>query len=183
MVDASLQLVDVGNRVDNASRHMRVGLSGAVHSLNALWDDDNERCPYEHAGAEEGDDAQLARREGKGEREDAGNERTDTISYYSMRYHYLRARDAYAIAIIVLNVSNMKRPSHMLRVVCGCPLKSLKKEEYAGYARKEDKDVRHSALPMPQYQSSEMLWSRVSVCMLIQHGPPQMSLFVQGLRH
>lgn len=75
----------------------------------------------------------------------------------------MMARGAYAIAIIVLRVSSMRRPSHMLRVVCGCPLESLKKEEYAGYARKEDKYGRHSALPMPQYQSSEVLWSRESV--------------------
>lgn len=37
---------------------------------------------------------------------------------------------AYAIAIIVLKVSSMKSPSHMLRVVCGCPQK-LPKEKYA----------------------------------------------------
>lgn len=72
------------------------------------------------------------------------------VSLRSMWYHYITARDAYAIAIIVLKVSSMNRPSHMLRVVCGYPLKLLK-EEYAGYARKEDNNVRHSALSMPQY--------------------------------
>jgi hypothetical protein len=59
------------------------------------------------------------------------------VSLRSMWYHYITARDAYAIAIIVLKVSSMNRPSHMLRVVCGGPLESLKKEEYAGYARRK----------------------------------------------
>lgn len=36
---------------------------------------------------------------------------------------------SYAIAMSVLKVSSMKRPSHMLSVVCGWPLETLKRKE------------------------------------------------------
>ena len=61
MVDASLQLVYVGDRGQDAARDVRVGLASAVHGLDALWDDDNERRAHQHTCAKECDDAQLAR--------------------------------------------------------------------------------------------------------------------------
>lgn len=45
---------------------------GAVHGVDALGYDDDERCAHEDAGAEQRNGAQLARRQRKGEREDAG---------------------------------------------------------------------------------------------------------------
>lgn len=108
-----------------------MGLACAVHGLDALWDDDNERRPYEHTGAEECDDTQLSRRKGEGEGKDAGDERTSFVNRYSAYIDCSVERDSYAIAIIVLKVSSMKRPSHMLSVVCGCPQELLKKEDYA----------------------------------------------------
>lgn len=52
----------------------------AVHGLNTLGDDDNERGADQHAGAEQGDDAQLARGQGKGEGEDAGEEGAASVN-------------------------------------------------------------------------------------------------------
>lgn len=89
-------------------------------------------------------------------------------------------RGAYAIAIIVLSVSSMKRPSHMMRVVCGCPQKSLKKEEYAGYARKR----RQRCASLSAAHASETKVVRCCGvecrCLLIQHRPPQMSCLRAG---
>jgi len=59
-------------------RHVvRMALEGgAVHGVDALWYYDDERRAYEHAGAQERHDAELARREGEREREDAGQKGT-----------------------------------------------------------------------------------------------------------
>ena len=106
-----------------------MGFPSAVHGLDSFWDDDDERGADQHTCTEERDDAQLSRREGEGEWKAAGKEGAATISYDTGDECLAAVAGPYAIAMSALKVSNMKRPSHMLRVVCGRAAKSPKKKE------------------------------------------------------
>lgn len=59
-------------RLLHSAGSMRMGLSGAVHGLDALGDNDYQRSAHKHTGAEEGYDAELSRRKREGERKNAG---------------------------------------------------------------------------------------------------------------
>lgn len=83
--DGPLLLVvrDLGLRM----RHV-VGVAcdgSAVHGLNTLRYNDDERCAHENTGAEQRHGAELARRELEGEREDAGEERATRSARTQMR--------------------------------------------------------------------------------------------------
>jgi len=54
--------------------------SSAVHGFNSFRHDDNQRRAYQHAGAQECDNAQLASGEIKGERDDACDKRAAVVS-------------------------------------------------------------------------------------------------------
>jgi len=89
---------------------------GAVHGLDAFWNDDNERCAHEDAGAKQRHGAKLAWREAEREREDAGQERAEVVSLdegQNTQQAAGRRRGTHAMAMMVLRASSMKSPSHM----------------------------------------------------------------------
>lgn len=88
----------------------------AVHGLDALGDDDNERGAHEHTSAQQGDDTELARRESKGQWEDASEERAAVCELQRPAWvrESERGKGTHAMAMIVLRASSMKSPSHMM---------------------------------------------------------------------
>ena len=87
----------------------------AVHCLNTFRYNDDKGCPDKHAGAEQTYEAELPLRERKGEREDAGQE--GAVGELSDHTVSQRSLDTHAIPMIVLKVSNINNPSHMLAVL------------------------------------------------------------------
>lgn len=101
--------------------------------------------------------------------------------FHGDQFTLLRA--TYAIAMIVLRVSSMKRPSHMLRVVCGRPQKQLKGKNAPGMQEEKTRVVKSLSL-YAAHASGGGVWRACGVerrCqLLIQHSPPQMSCLRAG---